>query len=498
MADLTSYHLHTSRQDEEQLRRRDGPTSGLNGQGDCEAADPADTVTDRLNNLLSSKGEGYTLHLCPSSNYVISAPVKFAAPNQEISTYGYPTDDSRATLVVMGPVDNGDPHTVAVDGTCGQCDGVKLRNIQINGTRNGHPPTTGGGNIEFGGDNSGQLIEFVHSFDPRGWTCLHIAEGPFTCNNVTIRNNDIGPCGSDLFQQWADGISVSCQNSVIRDNIIRGPTDGGIVLFGAPGTLVENNTISAENNTLLGGINMVDYDPWQGNYTNTIVRNNIILGGFATETPGPGETKGENNEDVIIKIGIAIGPRTWFADRFQQKVAVNGQAVNNRLTGAFGYGIAVTSATNFTVEGNVLFGNTTFIGSRGPNCSTTDITPSPNPFVVQQNNTQNSKLQGDFQAIPDGDGLTCILPPDGGDYWPFGGNPNGTQSGNGHGNGNSGSHSHGSGALSAGSKAGIAIGVIFTLLALGLATYLIRRRAVTAQRRRAAMQSGRFEPKDFR
>jgi parallel beta-helix repeat protein len=66
-------------------------------------------------------------------------------------------------------------------------------------------------------------------------------------NNVTVRNNDIGPCGSDEFQQWADGISVSCQNSIIRDNIIRGPTDGGIVIFGSPGTLVENNTIHAEN-----------------------------------------------------------------------------------------------------------------------------------------------------------------------------------------------------------------------------------------------------------
>jgi len=27
------------------------------------------------------------------------------------------------------------------------------------------------------------------------------AEGPFTCSNVTIQNNDIGPCGSDVFQE---------------------------------------------------------------------------------------------------------------------------------------------------------------------------------------------------------------------------------------------------------------------------------------------------------
>ena len=35
--------------------------------------------------------------------------------------------------------------------------------------------------------------------------------------------------------------------------------------------------------TLLGGINMVDYDPWSGDFTGTVVRDNLILGGFATD-----------------------------------------------------------------------------------------------------------------------------------------------------------------------------------------------------------------------
>lgn len=75
-----------------------------------------------------------------------------------------------------------------------------------------------------GGDNSGQLIEFVHSFDPRGWSCLHIAEGTFQCSNQTIQNNDIGPCGTDAFQEWADGISLSCMNTVVRNNMVNNPT----------------------------------------------------------------------------------------------------------------------------------------------------------------------------------------------------------------------------------------------------------------------------------
>lgn len=57
-------------------------------------------------------------------------------------------------------------------------------------------------------------------------------------------------------------------------------------------------------NTLLGGINMVDYDPWQGNFTDTVVRNNRIVGGFATDQEddeNSGQTLGTNNETVIIK-----------------------------------------------------------------------------------------------------------------------------------------------------------------------------------------------------
>ncbi|KAJ3550807.1 hypothetical protein NMY22_g225 [Coprinellus aureogranulatus] len=132
---------------------------------ECEPADPANTVTDRLNKALQDGGAGYTLRLCPSQRYLIQAPIKFTQPNQEISTAGYPTGDERAMLVVSGPVADGKGHTTAVDGTCNDCDGVKLRNVQIDGTRGDAPPTDGGGNIEMGGDNSNQLIEYVRSFN---------------------------------------------------------------------------------------------------------------------------------------------------------------------------------------------------------------------------------------------------------------------------------------------------------------------------------------------
>ena len=99
-------------------------------RSECQSNSTAD-LTDYLNTLLNSSGPGFVLSLCPSQQYLIEAPLLFTAPNQEISTEGYPTDDTRAMLVVNGPVANGVGHTNAVDGTCANCSGVKLRNIQV-------------------------------------------------------------------------------------------------------------------------------------------------------------------------------------------------------------------------------------------------------------------------------------------------------------------------------------------------------------------------------
>jgi len=365
---------------------------------------------------------------------------------------------------------------------------VKLRNIQINGSRAGAPPTGGGANIEFGGPNSDQLIEYVHSWDPRSWSCLHVAEGTLNCNNATVQNNDIGPCGSSAFQEWADGISMSCNNSLVQNNMINNPTDGGVVLFGAPGTLVRNNTIWVETQTLLGGINMVDYDPYNGDYTGTVVTNNTIMGGFSTDTPQADETKGADSHDAIIKIGIAIGPRTWFADEYGDNVSTSGTVLNNQFTGAFSYAIAMSSAVNFTVENNILIGNTSFLGAIGPNCSTNETMPSPSAFIIDQNNVQSSTTQFDFQPISDGDGLTCVMPPAGGDFWPFGGNPGSSSqsppaSVPKPASPNSSSHSA---SLTAGQKAGIAVGVIVGLLFVVVAAWFIRRHALQRLRSRRA------------
>ena len=173
-----------------------------------------------------------------------------------------------------------------------------------------------------------------------------------------------------------------------------------------------------------------------------------------------------------------MGPRLWFGLEYENNVSFSGQVFNNNLTGAFGYGMGLTSARNFTVEGNILVGNTSFIGSRGPNCSSSDTTPTPAPFVTDPSFVFTSTIQSDFQTIPDGNSLTCILPPEGGDYWPFGGNPSNPVSSSSGSAPTSSSGAHTSSGLSAGAKAGIAIGVILGVLGLAIATFFVRRWAL--------------------
>lgn len=88
----------------------------------------------------------------------------------------------------------------------------------------------------------------------------------------------------------ADGISLACLNSIVTANTITDATDGAIVIFSSEGNQVTNNTIIAQSQTLLGGINMVDYAPMAGSFAGTIVQNNII-----------------NAKSAMIKIGIPIG-----------------------------------------------------------------------------------------------------------------------------------------------------------------------------------------------
>ena len=121
--------------------------------------------------------------------------------------------------------------------------------------------------------------------------------------------------------------------------MITDATDGGIVVFGAPGSVIEGNTVRAETQTLLGGINMVDSQGYQGRYTGTIVRNNII-----------------DAAGAVIRIGLGMGNRVWVClpANSADLPLTGGTVTGNTLRGDhMQYGFAVDGVSDWTVTGNM-------------------------------------------------------------------------------------------------------------------------------------------------
>jgi hypothetical protein len=267
--------------------------------------------------------------LCRSAVFDLTAPVVFRRDDQHLFTEGLPTGADRATLRVAAPI-------VAAALILTNRSRVRVSHLIIDGGR----PTLGrladgGALIQAGGDASGQSIEYVRAFEPRGWSTLHAYEGDRrTCFGITIVSNEFGPAGHGN-GEWADGISLACRGSIVHHNTITDATDGGIVVFGAAGSSVARNTIRAETRPLLGGITMVDYAPFDGDFTGTVVDANTI--------EGIGKQ---------IRIGIAMGWRIWTCQP-EAPVVTGGAATNNVLRGNLAYGYAVNGVANWTVTGNV-------------------------------------------------------------------------------------------------------------------------------------------------
>ena len=277
-------------------------------------------------------GPGAVASLCPHSVFKLSNTVTFTAPHQVIQTRGLQACPARAKLEIAGT-----NLSVAISGV--NESSVTIRNIQVSGERGrlgyiGVPPA-GGALIELGGDATGQVIEHVHAHDPRSWSTLHMFEGSSTfppgCENARILDNTIGPAGFPD-ARWADGISMACSHTLVQGNTITDATDGGIVVYGADGSTVRDNTIIAATRTLLGGINLVDsgFD-----YQGTTVTHNII-----------------DAKSALIKVGIGEG-NVWFCDK-AYSVLSGATVTANTLEGShMGYGFAVGEVSDWRVTGNI-------------------------------------------------------------------------------------------------------------------------------------------------
>jgi hypothetical protein len=286
-----------------------------------------DTINERL------VGPDAAVALCANAFFELTGPIVFTADGQRLYTEGFPTDERRATLRVAAA-----DLTTAVVMTDRSF--VLLANLTIDGNRPGLGARAGDALVLAGGVAVQQTIRANRILEPRSWSALHLHEGPEPrCRGALVEDNVIGPAGR-YDGTWADGISYACTDGVVRRNLIVDATDGGIVVFGGRGSVIEDNVIRAETRTLLGGINLVDFAPYAGDYRGTVVRRNVIEAAGAT-----------------VRIGIGMGPRVWVCldgDAERANPTLYGATVaDNVLRGApFQYGYVVDGVRDWTVTGN--------------------------------------------------------------------------------------------------------------------------------------------------
>ncbi|KAH8898712.1 hypothetical protein GQ53DRAFT_836782 [Thozetella sp. PMI_491] len=359
---------------------------------------------DAINKLLQQGGANTIVSLCPGATIPITDEIVFTAPGQEISTQGYPTDDSRATIIIQP----GNNVSTAIRGNWQNL--VRVLNVQIDGNRPnaGHLPK-GDALLEMGGGTTGQTVSHVVVKNTRSWSCMHfIASGQDEnpCRNANITFNTVGPCGeegqdADGNGLWADGLSIECVTSTITDNSITGSTDGGIVIFGSPGSHFLRNTITSSSTNLgFGAINMVD-PSYGGNYSNVVVSDNVITG----------------VGDGLFNLGIGMGSQIWSNPHPEENFGPT-TVTNNVFRGNIGYSIAI----------NGWFGGLTVTGNdvSGVHTPTSDIADASQcgpqqqvsfdanqQLIVYEPGVQGaSTIQAEFARIPNnGSNWLCLTHP---------------------------------------------------------------------------------------
>ncbi len=270
--------------------------------------------------------------LCPGAVFELTRTIEFTAPDQAVYTLGKPTDDTRAMLSVA----DADLTTAVGSGNQPR---VYLGHLQIDGNRDVLGVGPDGGLIEWGGNGADTVVEWVRAFEPRGWSVLVLGHGDdLVCRRATARHNELGPAGHAEYV-IADGISLACRDSVVEYNTIVDATDGGIVIFQAPGSYVAHNTIRTENRIMYYGISMVDSGPYGGDFGGTRVIGNRI------------EANG-----ALIRYGLPMGP--WVVcmpdDEMTGPLSRGAQVSDNVLAGdRMGYGFVIAGVEDWTVMGNV-------------------------------------------------------------------------------------------------------------------------------------------------
>ncbi|KAG8930962.1 hypothetical protein FRC01_002011 [Tulasnella sp. 417] len=349
-------------------------------------SDPASYTSDTIQQALNSLGPYSVLYLPPRTRWAVKETI-YLQPHQELATMGYPEDGKE--IAWLEAEESCDGHMLSGANK----PGVRIRNIGFDGGMEKYGPSKDREAMIKLGDLRGldQVIDRCILRHPRGWSCLQVFEGG---EDVRITNNRVGPAGYDEHVMgegyWADGISYAGLNGLVAGNSVTDTTDGGIVIFGAPGTLVTSNTVVTRTRMASGAINLVDHLPYGGNYVGTSVVHNTI-----------------RMEGSFLGIGVAQGPSVWWLPKPNEAPVYNHGAVVRfnlitaapNTTSSVGYGFAASDVDNWICTDNEVSTNVVFTGdtSRMPREPRLASIPS-GPFVRSPSRAGSGPTRSILQA----------------------------------------------------------------------------------------------------
>lgn len=345
--------------------------------------DDLQAILDRGEDLVLQKG----------AVYEITKTIRYTTKGQKIYTADaiYPSEFATLRLAskdLMMLINAGGVEDAVLERVI--CDGDRY-NLSVVAK-----PRIGGGGQpalvhfgEKGGD--GQIVRNCVFMNTRTWATLKMHEGAssmLTENNIFL-GGGVDPRGNgrDLNEipfGWADLISCAASDSIIRNNLMIDPTDVGVVLYCAPGTIVENNVVASISRESLGGINLVDalgYYKIEGtdalfDYRGAKIRDNII------------DAYGSR-----IHMGIPVGCVVWVP-HWRGNILVGGEITGNTLTGgAMGYGIVAHGIQDWKITGNLSNASYSGLAEYGNHPNPPD---EPGAFIFDADTVLNCELQPDF------------------------------------------------------------------------------------------------------
>jgi hypothetical protein len=269
-----------------------------------------------------------TVVLCQRAVITLETNAIKLRQGRTLLTDGLPTDPTQMATIRLGPMFPAQI-TVAVRGSGSNITIEAVRfdgNRRVLGSRDSQIP------LELGSGDT-YIVQGCSFTDSPGWTHLHFQEA---CDNATITDNVIesAPRTHDDTGHWTDGLSISCAHTVIARNRIDDVSSNGIVYFGGPNSIINDNVITETTTSAFSGINVGD--AIVPDNTGVVVSGNRIVA----------------KEPRYFSRGISAGLHI-----IGKTTTVSGVTfTNNTFEGMARYGLAVDGCLDCTVAGNDVTG----------------------------------------------------------------------------------------------------------------------------------------------